>query len=838
VDNPDEEASRRLARFGPYEADFQAGELRKHGLRVKIQEKPMRLLQALVERPGQIVTREELRARVWPSGVFIEFDASLKIALNKLRRALCDSPDSPRYIETLPRRGYRFIAQVEAIEPNGDGAPSGATADGSRHDGENGAAPRVASQNGSAEIGASLVPQGPFSSPPVIQGDAGTLPPANEKPDRPASYIVLPPRGRAAGWTWATGAALLVLIALGAVILHDRWFANRPAMAFHRRDWVLVSRFENSTGERVLDGTVDFAVARELSNSQFVGVVPPERVGDDLRLMEKPPDTPLDRKIAREICLRDGGIRALITGRVEKIGSDYVLDAGIVDPATGAQVAGLAAKAADLNGILPAVRQLSNQLRAALGETLPDIHESNLKLEKATTPSLRALQLYSQADAIAIEQGPLEKPIPLLEQALADDPNFASAHILLAWCYSNIGKQAQAAPHFQRAFELASTVSERERLFILGSYYERFKHDHEKAIQEYEALVRLYPDDFWGTNNLAYEYSLARPTKEGAEMAARSANLRPANFRVNVMTWQGLSASGYEAEARPFFLRARRLLTPEVEKEDPSDACALRAGIAEDDLKAGKIEAALGLTQKLAAMPAADVVDVDRLYLKLGKLKLAQEWMQRLPGSPYARWQPALAADLASQRGDLAGERRILGRRLTETVLHDGVLAAKFVHCGMLRQAERQVTRYDKWYARQKVPPYEPPEWGEGSLALARGHNAEAIRLLTEYLQKRPYVNYALMGISPMDDLATAYEREGRIADAIRTLQTWEARTLLDFPAILHLYKLYLKAGDARDAQQVRADLLHRLAYADPDYPVLLQLKKQENLDASLHAGR
>jgi serine/threonine protein kinase/tetratricopeptide (TPR) repeat protein len=629
-------------------------------------------------------------------------------------------------------------------------------------------------------------------------------------------------------------------LSLAGILAVAAFFLTRPSakarLGFHRRDWVLVSRFDNRTGNPVLDGTADFAVARELSNSQFVGVVPPERVGDDLRLMKKPPGTPLDRELAREICLRDGGIRALITGRIEKIGTDYVLSAGIVDPATDAQVAGVEAQASSLNGVLPAVHQLSNQLRASLGETLPDIHESNLKLEKVTTPSLRALQLYSQADAIAIEQGPLEKPIPLLEEALAEDPNFASAHILLAWCYSNIGKWSLAGPHFQKAFELAGTVSERERLFILASYYGRFKGDHEKELQAYEALARLYPDDYWGTGNLQSLYLKTGRLSEAAEIAARRANLRPTDFGMNLDAWQSLSLVGRDAEARPFFLRARRLMTPEIEKEEPFAVSALRAGIARNDLRAGKIKAALGVTQRLAAMPAADIMDVYTLYVELGKLKLAQAWMQRLPDSPFARWLPAISADLACQRGDLAEERRILGRPLTETEVHDGVLAPKLVHCGMLRQAERQASEYDKWYARQKAPPYWPPQWGQGSLALAQGRNDDAIRLLTEFLHRKPNFDYASIGFGPADDLATAYEREGGIAEAIQALQPLDQEHLLSHQGSFHLYILYLKAGDARDAQQVRADLLRRLAYADPDYPILVQLKKQKKPDASLRS--
>ena len=102
-------------RFGPYEADARAGELRKHGLRIQLQEKSFQLLVALLEQPRELVTREELQHRLWPDGVSVDFDNSLNSAVNRLRDALRDRARRPRYIETLPRRGYRFIAPVEQV---------------------------------------------------------------------------------------------------------------------------------------------------------------------------------------------------------------------------------------------------------------------------------------------------------------------------------------------------------------------------------------------------------------------------------------------------------------------------------------------------------------------------------------------------------------------------------------------------------------------------------------------------------------------------------------------------------------------------------------------------
>jgi DNA-binding winged helix-turn-helix (wHTH) protein len=110
---PIETASR--VRFGPFEADLRTGELWREGSRIALQDKPFQLMLALLERPGDLVTREELRRRLWPESVFTDFEHGLNKAVNKLRRALDDLTDEPRYVETLPRRGYRFVAPVARV---------------------------------------------------------------------------------------------------------------------------------------------------------------------------------------------------------------------------------------------------------------------------------------------------------------------------------------------------------------------------------------------------------------------------------------------------------------------------------------------------------------------------------------------------------------------------------------------------------------------------------------------------------------------------------------------------------------------------------------------------
>jgi len=100
-------------RFGPFEIDTHARVLRKGGVKIRLQEQPFEVLLALLEAPGEIVTREQLRQRLWPEGTFVEFDHALNTAVKKIRAALCDDAALPRYVETIPRRGYRFLTPVD-----------------------------------------------------------------------------------------------------------------------------------------------------------------------------------------------------------------------------------------------------------------------------------------------------------------------------------------------------------------------------------------------------------------------------------------------------------------------------------------------------------------------------------------------------------------------------------------------------------------------------------------------------------------------------------------------------------------------------------------------------
>ena len=379
----------------------------------------------------------------------------------------------------------------------------------------------------------------------------------------------------------AVGAVLVLMAGLVWSFRLHLFPPGIEALHFQERDFVLISHFENRTGEPALDGVLEYALAREIANSRFVNVVPGERIQDTLRLMKKSPETLVDAEVGREICLRDGGIRAVLAGRAEKIGSVYVLSVEVVDPVQGVSVASASQEAASEEQIWPAVRGLSSWVRETLGEAVNEIQVNTEKLEKVTTPSLRALKLYSQAMAISSHQSPRSDPtavsqgrhlLPsqwetiefLLRQAVAEDPEFASAHILLAWTLAEQGGPVDEFwQHADRALELSEMTSERERYFILGSYHD-MKARTEQAITAYEALIRLHPDHYWATDKLAGANRWLYRVPEVLKYYARLADLRPQSFAHN--GWAGLKLAMWGGDlvaAEPYMERARQLMASE-----------------------------------------------------------------------------------------------------------------------------------------------------------------------------------------------------------------------------------------------------------------------------------
>lgn len=418
--------------FGPFELDLRTGELHKKGARIRLEGQPIQILLLLLERPGELVTQDEIRRELWPDGTVVEYEHSIKTALRKLRHALGDEADAPSYIETLPRKGYRFIASVQTVTPE----PS-------------------------------------FESAAIseVQGNLGRT------------------GRRATAWLWAAVAAMSLA---GLTFGGYRYLRHAPALT--EKDTLVVSDFVNTTGDPVFDGALRQGLTVQLEQSPFLSLVSEARIQGTLPLMGQPSDTELTPKIARDLCQRVGSV-AVINGSIASLGRQYVLDLKAVECRTGDSLAEEQETADSKEQVLKALAQAATRLRRKLGESLSSLRRFDTAIEQATTPSLEALQAYSLGMKFLIGKSDFNAALPLFQHAIDLDPNFAAAYSGLALTYLNLVETDLASKAAEKAYELRSGVSEAEKFLIEANYYWLVSGDLEKARKTCEVWSKTYPRD-------------------------------------------------------------------------------------------------------------------------------------------------------------------------------------------------------------------------------------------------------------------------------------------------------------------------------------------------------
>jgi eukaryotic-like serine/threonine-protein kinase len=431
--------------FGPFEVIPASGELLKEGNRVRIQDQPFRLLVILLENAGQVVTREEIQRRIWDSSTFVDFDSSLRVAVRKLRDALGDDADSPRFIETIPKRGYRFLA---AVQPS--------------------SSPELTARPAKAL---------------VEQMTAFRVQPGEERKEPRSRFVYSKP------WVVISAVAGAVLIIL-AITVTLRFLA-RPAKKLNGSETLVLADFANATGDAVFDGTLRQGMTVQLEQSPFLALISDERIQQTLRLMGKPADARLTPEIAREICERTGSA-AVLDGSIASLGSQYVLGLRARNCLNGEVLDEEQVQAAKKEDVLKALDKIAATFRTRVGESLATVKSYNTPLAEATTPSLEALKAYSTALKVDLSSGSLAS-IPFYRRAIEIDPQFAMAHANLGLAYSDIGESVLSAESTKKAWQLRDRASDRERFFIDFTYHRQVTGNLEKAYQTLELWLQTYP---------------------------------------------------------------------------------------------------------------------------------------------------------------------------------------------------------------------------------------------------------------------------------------------------------------------------------------------------------
>jgi len=375
---------RPVYRFGVFRVDLEKRELHRKGLPLRIQEKPFQMLALLLQRPGEVVTREELRQSLWPAGTFVEFDASLNAAVKKVRAALDDSAENPRFIETIPKRGWRFIAPVEVVAVNGDGA-----------------------------------------SPTDAAGLDSTI--ENTRPRVRRPLVRVPVMAMLVVGAVAVAALLILKTSLfskgGSGGTPSATDAKSAAMAIRS---IAVLPLENLSGNKTeeyfADGMTDELTTR-------LAQVPGLRVISRTSAMQYKSGRKRVSEIGKEL-----GVDAVVEGTLERSGNHVRLRAQLIDVA---QDRHLWAETYDreLNDILTVESDLARSIAREVQLRLSPEQEAALAANSGVNP--QAFEDYLQGRhywATRSREG-LQKAVEYFNQAIAKDPNSARSYAGLAQTY-------------------------------------------------------------------------------------------------------------------------------------------------------------------------------------------------------------------------------------------------------------------------------------------------------------------------------------------------------------------------------------------------------------------
>lgn len=460
------ESSSGTLRFGVFEVDLRAGELRKHGLRIKLQEQPFKIFVLLLKRPGELVTREELRQELWPADTFVDFDRGLNKAMTKLRNALGDSADSPRYIETLHRRGYRFLASV--VE---------------HHESDSGVHLALAEPTPNGGHGSEHLP--PVAAISNLGGPFG--------------------RHR------TSAIALVVVLCSIAMFVYLRFyrgvvFGGSPR-SIGARTSVAVLGFRNLSGDPEqawLSTALSDWLTTEISAGDQLRIIPAETVSRMKMELALPDVDTFGRASLFQIRKNVGtdyvvaGSYATFPGKPNDPGQ-MTLDLLLQDARTGETVMAISESGAQA-GLSEIVAKAGEELRMKLGAAAITTQEA-AEVATALPSQPQAARLYWEGLARLRVFDALSARDSFLK-AVAADPNFALAHSELANAWMQLGYAENARIEAKKAFDLSGNLPREQRLLIEARYREA-SGDWTKAIDIYRALFEFFPD------NLDYGLALA-----------------------------------------------------------------------------------------------------------------------------------------------------------------------------------------------------------------------------------------------------------------------------------------------------------------------------------------
>jgi TolB-like protein/DNA-binding winged helix-turn-helix (wHTH) protein/Tfp pilus assembly protein PilF len=471
--------------FGAYEVSLQSGEVRKAGMRIRVQQQPMKLLEILLERPGEIVTREELRRRVWPNEGFGDFDQALNIAIGKLRSAFGDSAENPRFIETLPKRGYRFIADVSVV-------------------------------------GAEARPKRPESAP-------GDVPARDPEPTKHGAGLAVAPKGRLSSSHRLIIAGALVL----SFLVVSLWLFRTPSRGTRSIRSLAVLPLDNLSGDPsqnyFADGMTDELIT-DLAQISALRVISRTSV-----MVYKGARKPLPQ-IAREL-----NVDAVVEGTVLHSGDHVRITAQLIEASTDRHLWSQSYES-ELRDTLA----LQNKVAAAIADqiriNLTPREQAALKNVEVVNPEAYESYLKGRYFWNKRTADGLKVALAYFNQAIEQDPNYAQAYSGLADTYALLGDWQYAAMTPKEAFpkakaaaikalELDSRLGEAHN--SLAFVLDGFDWDLNSGGNEFRRAIELAPGYATAHHWYAWHLSLLGRYDPAIAEMRKAQNLDPLSLIIN-----------------------------------------------------------------------------------------------------------------------------------------------------------------------------------------------------------------------------------------------------------------------------------------------------------------
>jgi eukaryotic-like serine/threonine-protein kinase len=342
-----------------------------------------------------------------------------------------------------------------------------------------------------------------------------------------------PAGGNKSKWPWAVAALLLLLLVAGGVTWWKLRPAERPAgesaagpVPAATKDSIILADFINRTGDPVFDTTLNQALQIDLEQSPVINIVSQQHLAQSVKYLGKPADTALTPEIAREIGEREG-VKAILTGTIANLGKEYVVTLTAQNTATGDEIVSEQAQAPDKEHVLDALGKAATAMRGKLGEDLASIKKLDTPFGQATTSSLEAFRAYALGDHAHVSAHDIPEAEGHYLRAIELDPNFAMAYARLGVVYINSTQVAKANKYFAKAYALSKNVSERERLYITGHYYQNVTGNMPKVVEALQESIQTYPSQVDSYINITAAYTALGEFQKALPFARKAVEMQP-----------------------------------------------------------------------------------------------------------------------------------------------------------------------------------------------------------------------------------------------------------------------------------------------------------------------